>query len=126
MAIELSLDTVDQLAQQDYADIEIPLPSGGAVTLIHPLRMEDEQRDKLSDYFKELQKAEEAGADEGAESESEEGEKSDADMIEQAQALLRIIVAERADDLFAALGRDATKYQTVVKFYFETVQPGEA
>lgn len=123
MAIELSLDAVDQLAQEDYADIAIPLPSGEAVTLVHPLRMEDEQRDKLTGYFKELQEAaeaEESGAEAG------EAEGSDADMIEQAQELLRIIVAENADDLFAALGRDATKYQTVVKFYFETVQPGEA
>lgn len=125
MAIELSLDTVDQLAQEDYADIVIPLPSGGAATLVHPLRMEDEQRDKLTDYFKDLQEAAEAAEKDGAE-EADEAEESDADMIEQAQDLLRIIVAGDPDDLFAALGRDATKYQTVVKFYFETVKPGEA
>ncbi len=120
MAIELSLDTIDELAQDDYADVIIPLASGQAVTLVHPLRMADEQREKLVSYFKELEESAEEDADAEASTESE------ADMIEHMQGLLRIAIADGADDLFSALGRDATKYQTVVKFYFEKANPGEA
>ena len=120
MAIELSLDTVDQLAQADYADVAIPLPTGQVITLIHPLRMEDEQRKELAAYFKVL--GETAEAAEKGETDAEEDE----DPIEQMQDLLRLVVAGNADDLFAAVGRDATKYQAITKFYFETVQPGEA
>ena len=120
MAIELSLDTIDELAQDSYADVVIPLTSGKAITLTHPLRMADEQREKFASYFKELEKSEKEGDDAEASAESE------IDMIEQMQGLLRIAVAEDADDLFSALGRDATKYQTVIGFYFEKANPGEA
>lgn len=121
MAIELSLDTVNEMAQEDYADIAIPLPSGEAATLVHPLRMSDENRKELMGYFKALEKDVEKDADEAEESEAE-----DADVISQAQDLLRIIVDGSPDGLFEALRGDATQYQAVVKFYFETVNPGEA
>ena len=56
----------------------------------------------------------------------ETGTLEDADVISQAQDLLRIIVDGSPDGLFEALRGDATQYQAVVKFYFETVNPGEA
>jgi len=125
LAIELSLDTVNEMAQEDYADIAIPLPSGETATLVHPLRMSDENRKELMGYFKALEKDVEKDAKKGAD-EAEESEAEDADVISQAQDLLRIIVDGSPDGLFEALRGDATQYQAVVKFYFETVNPGEA
>lgn len=123
MAIELNLDTVDQLAQDNYSDIVIPLPGGTAATLLHPLRLSDEKRDELQDYFKDI-RPEEAEEVEGEDAEETEAEK--VDMLEQLQGLLRIIASGDADELFAAVGTDLTKYQAIVTFYFETVNPGEA
>lgn len=133
MAIELSLDAVDELAQDDYADIVIPLPSGQAVTLVHPLRMEDEQRKALETYMKRLgeeaeaAKAAKARAEAGEEVDEEaEGSEEQPDDIEQAQELIRIVSTGDTDELFERLGRDSTRYQSIVGFYFEKVTPGEA
>lgn len=131
MAIELNLDTIDQLAQDDYADIVIPLAGGETATLVHVLRLEDEKRDELNAFFKDIKPEKNA---EGAEAEASEDADEDADeedakgALEQAQDLLRIVAksGDEADALFAALGRDMTKYQAVVTFYMEKAQPGEA
>lgn len=125
MAIELSLDTVNEMAQEDYADIAIPLPSGEAAILVHPLRMSDENRKELMGYFKALEKDAEKDTKKDAD-EAGEDEAEDVDVVSQAQDLLRIIVDGSPDELFEALRDDATKYQAVVKFYFEAVNPGEA
>lgn len=123
MAIELSLDAVDNLAQEDYADIAIPLPSGEAVTLVHPLRMTDENRKALTDYFESVEKESESEA--GEEEESDD-KSEDLDLVGQAQELLTILVDGDPSDLFDALAGDVTKYQAIVKFYFEKANPGEA
>lgn len=129
MAIELSLDAVDELAQDDYADVVIPLPSGQAVVLVHPLRMEDEKREALETYMKKL--GDEAKAAKARAEAREAGEEVDepeekADDIDQAQELIRIVGTGDTDELFEKLGRDSTRYQAIVGFYFEKVTPGEA
>lgn len=120
MAIELSLDAVDEMAQEDYADVIIPLPSGNAALLAHPLRMSDEKRASLADYFQDLQESDDAEGEDSAKS------LADGDLVSQAQDLLRILVDGDPGELFEALADDATKYQAVVKFYFEAANPGEA
>lgn len=124
MAIELNLDTIDQLAQDDYADIVVPLGGGKATTLVHVLRLEDEKRDELDAFFKSIKSPDDESEDDSDEAAAEKGNKS----LEQAQELLRIVAKsdEEADDLFAALGKDMTKYQATVNFYMEKAQPGEA
>lgn len=122
MAIELSLDAVDNLAQEDYADIAIPLPSGEAVTLVHPLRMTDENRKALTDYFESVEKESKGEAGE----EESDDKSEDLDLVGQAQELLTILVDGDPSGLFDALAGDVTKYQAIVKFYFEKANPGEA
>ena len=129
MAIELNLDTIDQLAQDDYADIVVPLGGGKATTLVHVLRLEDEKRDELDAFFKSIKSPDDESEGDEPEDDSDEavdekGNKS----LEQAQELLRIVAKsdEEADALFAALGKDMTKYQATVNFYMEKAQPGEA
>lgn len=134
MAIELSLDTVDELAQENYADIIIPLPGGSAVTLVHPLRMSDEQREDFEAYFSDVRdvveksKARAAALEAGEELEDEpEDEAEKADAIEQSSELLNLIAeGQDASALIEALKGDLTKHQAVITFYFETVNPGEA
>lgn len=126
MAKELSLDTITEIAQEDYADIVIPLLDGQAVTLLHPMRLSDEKRDELVAFFEvEASDGEEPAEKAKPEDGSDEEPKS---ALEHMQGLLRIVSATEpeAELLFEALAGDLTKHQAVVKFYMESANPGEA
>lgn len=128
MAIEITLDSITDEAQDGFPDVVVPLGGGNAVTLLHPFRLSDEKRDELNAYFKSGESEDDEGADDTDTDDEAESAEDRADAKEQVVELLAI-VAETTEGLNAlceALGDDLTKYQAITKLYMESVQPGEA
>jgi hypothetical protein len=119
----LTLDDINEAADEQYGHLEIPLGGGSVVKLINPLRLSDAKRKELKAWMKPVDAA--IKAEENGEEASEDDEDN---AFDKAAELIHIVAetAAQAEKLVKALGRDQAKLKIVIEAYFDKESAGKA
>lgn len=104
-----TLDDIRAAAEAKYGSTDIDLGNGDVLSLVNPLRLPKEKRDRLSAI---QESAEEEGADQG-------------DVMREA---IRIVASDqnKAEHFLSLVGDDLAVLATVFSTYTEGTQMGEA
>lgn len=127
MANVFSLDSLREAAQEEFADLEIPVSDTKTIKLLNPLRLSEEQRDEIREFFNQLGDAEEDEEVEGGE--AKEGDDEEAVTMFDIIKEILVRVAETREDgdfLIESIGDDRPLLLVVFNRWSDRTQAGEA
>ena len=113
-----TLESLREEAEKKFSPVEIELPDGDVVTLRNMLRLPKNDRKKVVEKLKALEKV-------GEDNDGEETEDEVTELVRLGNEIL-MLVADQGRKLVKELDGDVAVIMNLIELWMGTTQPGEA